>query len=579
MNAVRRSALVRYRVWPLVYAAAVVAVVVAALAWSALPRAAQPAGPSPDATMAPPGPAPIPAAPQALAVAVEGLGLSMAERSALEELYGGEAVVPLWLSGGVITEDGQALVDRLGGAARHGLEPAAYLLGPWLEPGRAAGTRADPAAAAAADVALSLGVLRYMQHLHLGRVDPRTLGLRLDAWREPHSFPAVLREAAADGRAAAAVDALAPPFVLYAQLLDALARYRALAAQPAPAVPAFARSIRAGEPYAGAHALGANLAAWGDLPASAAPPPGATHYDDALVAGVRRFQTRHGLTPDGVLGPRTTAAALVLASARVGQIAMALERLRWLPDLGERRLVAVNIPMFRLWAWDELGPAAAPVLSMRVIVGRAMRTQTPVFAAAMDHVIFRPYWNVPASILRGEILPAVRRDPGYLDRQRMEIVASRSSDRQPVPVGPEALAGLAAGTLRVRQRPGAHNSLGLVKFMFPNRENVYLHDTPAVRLFERTRRDFSHGCIRVADPPELAQWALQGMAGWDGGRIEAAMHGERSRRVDLDAPVDVVLFYLTAAVWPEDGLVHFADDIYGHDATLARALAGDRPSR
>ncbi|HUU34200.1 MAG TPA: L,D-transpeptidase family protein, partial [Vicinamibacterales bacterium] len=325
------------------------------------------------------------------------------------------------------------------------------------------------------------------------------------------------------------------------------------------------------------HALGAHLAARGDLPAVDVPPPEATDYDGALVAGVRRFQTRHGLAPDGVLGARTVAAARVPAAARVRQIVMALERLRWLPGLGARRLVAVNIPMFRLWAWDALGPAAAPVFSTPVIVGKAMRTETPVFVETMDHVIFRPYWNVPASILRDEVLPAIRRNPGYLAREQMEIVDGQSDDALPVPLGPDALEALAAGTLRVRQRPGPHNSLGLVKFMFPNREGVYLHGTPAPRLFEHARRDFSHGCIRIADPPGLAQWALQGAAGWDAARIEAAMTGEGSRRVDLAAPIDVVLFYLTAAVWPEDGTVHFADDIYGHDAALERALA-NRPS-
>ncbi|HUU34617.1 MAG TPA: peptidoglycan-binding protein, partial [Vicinamibacterales bacterium] len=452
MTAERRSSPGRYRLWPLVGACAAVALGAAVLTWAMTRPASQSPGPVLDPATAAPAPAPaqVPVAPQPLAEAVRALDASMAERTALHELYGSEAVLPLWFAGGAITPDGQALVTRLRGAARHGLEPAGYLVGTWLERGGELRVPADPAAAAAADAALSLGVLRYMRHLHLGRVDPRTLGLRLDAWREPPAFPVLLREAAAAGRAAVAVDALAPPFVLYAQLLDALERYRALAAQPESAVPAFVRTIKPGEPYAGAHALGAHLAARGDLPAVDVPPPEATDYDGALAAGVRRFQTRHGLTPDGVLGKRTVAAALVPAAARVRQIVMALERLRWLPRLGARRLVAVNIPMFRLWAWDALGPVAAPVFSARVIVGQAMRTETPVFVETMDHVIFRPYWNVPASILRGEVLPAIRRNPDYLAREQMEIVDGQSDDAHPVPLGPDALEALAAGTLRVR---------------------------------------------------------------------------------------------------------------------------------
>ncbi len=505
-----------------------------------------------------------------LAQATRALGLSAEEHSALQRLYGPGSPVLLWFASGALSRDGLEAVARLRTAATDGLDPAAYLTGPLVAPDAA--VPAQPDRQAEYDVALSLGMLRFMRHLHLGRVDPRTLGLRLDAWAEPHDFPALLGEAIAARRVAAAVDALAPPLAVYAQLIEALGRYRAIAVRNDPAVPAFVRAATPGGVYASAHALGVHLEARGDLAPADVPPPGDDRYQGALVDGVRRFQARHGLAADGVLAARTIAAARVPASARVRQIEMALERLRWLPDLGDRRLIAVNIPMFRLWAWDTLGEAPAPAFSTRVIVGAAMRTETPVFVERMDQVIFRPYWNVPRSILHNEILPAMRRNPTYLTRQQMEVVSGQGDDARALVPGPDTLTALASGTLRVRQRPGPHNALGLVKFVFPNRENVYMHGTPAPSLFARDRRDFSHGCIRLADPAGLAAWVLGGVRGWDAAQIEHAMHAEVSTPVHLAEAIDVVLFYLTAAVLPEDQAVHFADDIYGHDADLARTL-------
>lgn len=505
-----------------------------------------------------------------LAAAMTGLRTSAADRTALQRLYGPGAFVPIWFAGATLTADGRDALVLLGAAAQHGLDPADYLLGPVAVPRARMPGLSD--GQPAYDVALSLGVLRYMRHLHLGRVDPRAVGLRLDAWAEPHDFPALLREAVADRRVAAAVAGLAPPFSLYAQLCDALERYRAIGARSDPDVPPFVRPVKPGDAYAGAHALGVHLEARGDLVPAAVPLPGDGRYEGALVDGVRRFQVRHGLKPDGVLGARTIAAARVPASARVRQIEMALERLRWLPDVGERRLIAVNIPMFRLWAWDTLGGAPTPAFSTSVIVGRAARTETPVLVARLDEVVFRPYWNVPRSILRDEVLPAMRRNPDYLTRQQMEIVSGPGDDARALAAGPGTVTALAAGTLRVRQRPGPHNALGLVKFVFPNRESVYMHGTPTPSLFARDRRDFSHGCIRLADPPGLAAWVLAREGGWDTDRIDRAMHAEVSATVNLAEPIDVVLFYLTAAVLPDDHAVHFAADIYGHDVALDRAL-------
>jgi murein L,D-transpeptidase YcbB/YkuD len=256
----------------------------------------------------------------------------------------------------------------------------------------------------------------------------------------------------------------------------------------------------------------------------------------------------------------------------VQQLELALERLRWLPDLEGGRFIGINIPMFRLWAWDTAVPAEAPI-TMGVVVGKALNTRTPVLSDEMRYLIFRPYWNVPRSIVTGELLPTVTRDPDYLRRNDMEIVQGEGDSAHAVSASAEALEMLRNGTLRVRQRPGPKNSLGLVKFIFPNDDNVYLHGTPATQLFGRVRRDFSHGCVRLEDPVALAQWVLDDQPRWTRQRIEEAMAGSTSLRVNLSQPIPVILFYMTAMVMPSDQTLHFAPDIYGHDAALARALA------
>ena len=256
---------------------------------------------------------------------------------------------------------------------------------------------------------------------------------------------------------------------------------------------------------------------------------------------------------------------------RVRQIELSLERLRWLPRLPPQRVLAVNIPMFRIWG---MGDPSVPTFSSEVIVGRALRTRTPMLIEEMEYVIFRPYWNIPMSIVRGEILPALGRTPDYLQRQAMEIVSGESDAARPVPITGDNIERLRRGELRLRQRPGPQNALGLIKFVFPNDENVYIHDTPAPQLFASARRDFSHGCIRVADPEGLAEWVLSTEPAWSRERIVGAMKGPDSTRVDLGHPIPVILFYLTAM--PIGGTMRFAADIYGHDARLDRYLATAR---
>jgi len=308
----------------------------------------------------------------------------------------------------------------------------------------------------------------------------------------------------------------------------------------------------------------------GDLP-PATPRPLDYRYSDALAAGVIRCQARHGLAQDGVLGQQTIAALNVPLAVRVTQLELALERMRWLPEFAGGRAIVINVPSFQLWAFADARDTASATLSMPVIVGKAVKHETPIFIGEMRAVEFSPYWNVPRNILRNETLPRLARDPGYLGREDMELVSTRGDGGVLTSVDATSLAALHAGELRVRQRPGAKNALGGVKFVLPNTMEIYLHGTPARELFERTRRDFSHGCIRVRDPGALAAFVLQGKPEWTADAIGAAMTSGRNRTVPLEASIPVVVFYTTAIV-DAGGRAIFLPDVYGHDRRLLAAL-------
>jgi murein L,D-transpeptidase YcbB/YkuD len=502
--------------------------------------------------------------------------LSPAARRDLAAFYGPRQYAAAWTDGsGQPTPDALKALAIIAGAATHGLDPDDYgsstlhRLSTLLN----GATGQTPSDRALFDVVLSRGILRFWRELHIGRIDPREVGFRLSGQKDDHDFPARLRAALDAHEVGASTEAFAPPLVLYRGLRAALARYRTLSAGPAfESLTLPSAAVKPGQRSAFLHALQRRLTAFGDMPDSGLDPGQADTYEGAFVEGVRRFQERHGLETDGVIGRATAAALAAPPSARVRQIELALERLRWLPHVGDDRFLAVNIPMFHLWAFEARPAGGVPAFGMKVIVGRALDTETPAIIESLRYVIFRPYWNVPLSILRGEVLPKLLQDPEYLRRQNMEIVDGPGDAARRVEATPETLARLRAGSLRVRQRPGPANALGLVKFVFPNDENIFMHGTPELALFGRPRRDFSHGCVRVADPVTLAAWALEDQREWTRDRILAAMHGPGPRRVDLSRPMPVILYYLTAIVMPDSGDVHFAEDVYGHDRRLGRAL-------
>ena len=322
------------------------------------------------------------------------------------------------------------------------------------------------------------------------------------------------------------------------------------------------RSIRPGEDYPDAGALRQRLAQLGDLP-----PTGDT------VAGLIAFQQRHGLAADGVLGDSTRRALNVPISRRLQQIELAMERVRWLPPPPQGPFIVVNIPQFRLFAFKGPLDAEQAMTAMNVIVGKTYpRFRTPVFTADIRQVVFRPYWDVPRNILRNELLPDLQREPQVAARDGYEAVRGQRDDSPVMPWSAGVLDELAAGSLRLRQRPGPKNALGGVKFLLPNPYDVYLHSTPAQRLFGQSRRAFSHGCIRVEDPVALARFVLANEPDWDEARIRESMgEGPASSRLSLKRALPVMVFYATA-VASEDGRALFFDDLYGHDKRLEALL-------
>jgi murein L,D-transpeptidase YcbB/YkuD len=491
----------------------------------------------------------------------------------------------LWVEDGRPVAQAVQAVGRLTDAASHGLDPQDYGADALRQ--RVALARQGPPlaaeAAAALEQALTAAMERYLSHLHRGRIDPRQVHPSVSLPRQDgFDAAAALRAALAAGRLELAERQAVPRLPLYENLRQALAAQRALADHEAwrQALPPLPRApgrrmarLEPGQPYAGLAALARRLAAMGDLTAPAAstdepPSAGAPVYDAVLVDAVKRFQRRHGLKDDGIVGAATFRQLQVAPAARVRQIELTLERLRWTPLLHGPRMIVVNIPAFVLNAYEVHEDGVAMRQAMKVIVGKSVDARTPLFDQDLRAIEFSPYWNVPASIARKELVPRLRRDPAHFQREGYEFVAA--DGRVSTVLTPALLDGVLAGQQRLRQRPGPRNALGDIKFVLPNSDSIYLHHTPSTQLFERARRDFSHGCIRLEDPVALARFVLAGMPGWTEARIRQAMSAGESSTLRLTDPVRVVITYGTAIV--RDGRTYFYDDIYGHDRLLDAAL-------
>ena len=495
-----------------------------------------------------------------------------ARREETRRLYEMVAYRPLWVVDSRLSRQAMEVFAYLRGIEARGLRPSDYGVD-GLRSLVASLDSTTPSATLLARVELSISrsLLRVMSDLHQGRVDPSTLGIHL-----PRSgaldLPAVVVEVSRAGQVAPAIESVEPVYPGYVSLIGALSRYRALADSGLALPPNHAQTVHPGESYPGVHHLSRVLAALGDLPGSTVAAPDDEQYDGVLVEAVKAFQRRHGLDADGVLGRATMAELRVPMTARIRQIELALERWRWLPHNPAQRYILVNVAEFRLTAFDTQVDAQSPALALNVIAGGARGHRTPIFTATMREVVFHPYWDVPVTIARNELVPIIRRTPQYFGNNDFEIVQGSGENARVYALTAENLARVAAGTLRLRQRPGPGNALGVVKLVFPNPYKVFLHDTPGRGLFARARRDFSHGCIRVESPVSLAEFALSREAGWDATAIREALGDVRTQHVTLTRPVTVFVLYFTASV-DSAGVVHFRRDIYGRDPALAAALA------
>jgi murein L,D-transpeptidase YcbB/YkuD len=489
--------------------------------------------------------------------------------------YAANQYQPAWASDGAVTTVAKNVIAVMQQAEEKGLRAEDYDGPRWEQ--RLARMRQTHSADETArfDAALTVCLMRYVSDLHIGRVNPQHFKFNLNSANKKYDLPQFLREqviAAPGGKPD--FDQVEPPFAGYHRTMQALQEYRGLASRDGGgALPASAKPVAPGDAYDGVTRLVQLLRLTGDLPSDAAIADNRL-YQGAVVEAVKSFQARHGLSPDGRLGAQTLNQLNTPLSSRVEQLSLTLERWRWIPYEFPAPPIVVNIPEFRLRAFDGDGKVA---LAMNVIVGKAMRHQTPVFERDMRYVVFRPYWNVPPSIVRGEIIPAIQKDRDYIAKKGFEVTTMQGSVVTAGTIGDDVLQQLRAGKLAVRQKPGPNNALGLVKLIFPNEYNVYLHSTPSQQLFSQSRRDFSHGCIRVEKPADLAAWVLRNQSQWTLDKVTAAMQsGKDNQQVNLNPAVPVLILYATAVV-DEEGKAHFFDDIYGHDAALEKVLAAGYP--
>jgi L,D-transpeptidase YcbB len=493
----------------------------------------------------------------------------------MKRLYAPGGFEPIWFVGGRPVSQVQDVIRILRGADSRGLPVEDYdvdfLASGWSRV--ASGDVTSSVDLADLDAATSLLLMRHISDIHIGRINPKNLGYGLEIEPKKYDLAELVRGGIAQNRLPSLIEEAEPHLYQYRALKAALSVYRAVAADSSLVLPAQTGTLRPGDPYPEAATLARFLEALGDLPHGTET---GSAYTGGLVEGMKKFQSRHGLIDDGVIGPRTWRHLRTPLSWRVRQIELALERLRWLPEMPPGPAMVVNIPAFKLYVFESSDAGGRPVMQMNVVVGKAAQHRTPVFADRLQYLVFSPYWYPTRSIIRNEILPALKRDPRYLEKSDMELVASTNDSAPALPTTPESIDDLRSGRITVRERPGDANSLGLVKFIFPNGHNVYLHDTPSRGLFARERRDFSHGCIRLEKPLDLAEWCLREQPEWTRERILAAMHSGTPKQVSLVSRVPIYLLYTTAVARP-DGTVIFYEDIYGYDEELDGVLLDGEP--
>lgn len=492
-------------------------------------------------------------------------GADLLSPGSVRSFYDEHQHSPVWNTGNRFRSLSRDLLAVVRSAGGHGLEPRIYHESFIERIARLPYEQYDAERKVDIELLFTDALLAFANDLLKGRA--RLVELEdssIDA-SEDVDANEVAYAALAAGELQRLVEQLAPAAAAYERLRDALSGLRALEPPEQP-FELSERTLHPGDTGGEVAALRRRLVYLGDLAEADSDKRGMR--DESLVEAVRRFQSRHGLEVDGIVGPETRAALDTPTSTRIAQVESALERWRWLPrDPGVRYLV-VNIAGQELEAVQN----GRRTVHMRVIVGGPFQ-RTPSFASKIDTVVLNPYWEVPYSIAVNEILPKLRTDPDYLARENMQVLKRLDRDGQPIDPADIDWNQIFARNFpyRFRQRPGPGNALGQVKFLMPNPYSVYLHDTPDKRLFSRARRCFSHGCIRLEKPLELADLLLHDEPGWSFERVEKTLDTEQNYRIQLTRAMPVYLVYWTAWV-DNEGIVHFRDDVYGRDGRLKTAL-------
>jgi murein L,D-transpeptidase YcbB/YkuD len=480
-----------------------------------------------------------------------------------------------WTRDGAPTATAIAFVQQFQDAAAKGLIPEDYDAPRWADRVKALNDKSADAISLF-DVAMTVNVMRYISDLRIGRVNPSHFNFEVPVQDKKYDLAEFVSDNVVDATdVPKLIASVEPDSDDYRKTEQALAHYLDLAKQQeqedAEPLPTVAKTVSVGETYPAAGALLTRLQLEGDVADDVTlSSPTSSVFSSKLSAAVKSYQHRHGITEDGKLTAQTIKSLNVPMTDRVAQLQDSLERWRWLPEPYLHARLMVNLPEFVLRGYDADHQLD---FAMRVVVGQVMgQHETPVFTHMMKYVVFRPYWNVPVDIARKELVPHISTNRGYLASKNFEV----TNNKGVVLTGYTAKE-VSQGAVMVREKPGPKNSLGLIKFMFPNQYDIYMHSTPAVSLFERTRRDFSHGCIRVQKPVDLAVWVLQGQGDWDEEKVQEAMNnGPDNKTVSLKTPLPIVIFYLTAIV-AEDGQVSFFDDIYGYDSEMQKVFEKGPP--
>jgi L,D-transpeptidase YcbB len=503
------------------------------------------------------------------------------------QFYGDREYRLAWFKDTDLVPQSDKLLSTINDAAKEGLDPKEYkvveideMIERYKQMGRKDSARLE--LQQQIDIALTGTYFNYASDFYRGRINPGSVkqvqwGVRNNKIKLDKALQTILKER----------DSTYPYYEFealhkgYADLRDALDKYREIEAKGGwPKVELGNRkSLQKGDTAAAVVQLRRRM-----NPAAQIDPnnPEMRKFDDKLEAEVKKFQALHGIVEDGQVGGNTLRMMNVSVEDRIQQIMMNMERWRWIPKRMvpkslDQKYIWVNIPEYKMYVYED--PSNSPeadreykqVMEMNVIVGKTLNS-TPIFSDRLEYVVLAPYWNVPNSIVEKEIAPGILRDPGYLDRQNMEIV---TKERNPKPISPSSIDWSSVTEKNfpymVRQKPGPKNSLGTMKFLFPNEHAVYLHDTPTGSLFSQTQRGFSHGCVRLQRPMDLALYVLKDMPEWNERSIKETINGGEEQWITLPKHIQVYLVYFTSWV-DKDGNVHFRDDIYGHDKSLEKEL-------